>query len=80
LLDALTWHESVVERVIVVDDRPPEGRGLDPSGLAAGAGRPAVQVLRSFGRGPAAARNVGWRAARSDWVVFLDDDVVPGRD
>lgn len=28
-------------------------------------------------RGPAAARNVGWRASEADWVVFLDDDVVP---
>jgi len=29
-------------------------------------------------RGPAHARNVGWRAASADWVVFLDDDVLPG--
>jgi HAD superfamily hydrolase (TIGR01662 family) len=29
------------------------------------------------GRGPAAARNAGWRAAvPSEWVVFLDDDVL----
>ncbi|HEX2096313.1 MAG TPA: HAD-IIIA family hydrolase, partial [Solirubrobacterales bacterium] len=32
------------------------------------------------GRGPAAARNAGWRAAGAEWVVFLDDDVVPGPD
>ncbi len=30
-------------------------------------------------RGPAAARNAGWRAAGdAPWIVFLDDDVVPG--
>jgi hypothetical protein len=29
------------------------------------------------GTGPAAARNVGWRASSAPWVVFVDDDVVP---
>lgn len=32
------------------------------------------------GRGPAATRNEGWRAARADWVAFLDDDVLPEPD
>lgn len=57
--------------VIVVDDRP----GDNPEPLAV---PPRVRVLRSGGRGPAAARNAGWRAATTPWVVFLDDDVVPG--
>lgn len=56
--------------VIVVDDRPEGRQPIAVSGAN-------VQVLRSGGRGPAAARNVGWRAARTPWVVFLDDDVVP---
>jgi len=60
--------------VVVVDDRP-AGPELDvpTPGLD-------VTVLRSWGRGPAAARNVGWRHARTEWVSFLDDDVVPGPD
>jgi HAD superfamily hydrolase (TIGR01662 family) len=37
-------------------------------------------VLRSGGRGPAAARNVGWRAVDTEWVAFLDDDVLPSPD
>lgn len=32
------------------------------------------------GRGPAAARNRGWRRSEAEWVVFLDDDVVPEPD
>ncbi|MFI7537204.1 glycosyltransferase family 2 protein [Streptosporangium sp. NPDC049376] len=58
--------------VVVVDDRPPTAVGELP-----GAGSDRVRVVRSGGRGPAAARNAGWRAAGTPWVVFLDDDVVP---
>lgn len=32
------------------------------------------------GAGPAAARNDGWRKAAYEWVVFLDDDVLPAPD
>lgn len=57
--------------VIIVDDRadarPP---------LQIDVGLP-ITVLRSGGRGPAAARNVGWRVTRARWVCFLDDDVIP---
>jgi glycosyltransferase involved in cell wall biosynthesis len=56
--------------VVVADDRPPGAAPLDLPGH--------VRVVRSGGRGPAAARNAGWRAAGTPWVAFLDDDVVPG--
>jgi HAD superfamily hydrolase (TIGR01662 family) len=72
------------ERVLLVDDRP---EGMRAGLLVSTASKPAridllrrVGVLRSWGRGPAAARNVGWRAAGSAWVAFLDDDVVPPAD
>jgi HAD superfamily hydrolase (TIGR01662 family) len=65
-------------RIIVVDDRrhPTVGLELGPGPGSAPAG--AVEVLTGRARGPAAARNDGWRAADADWVVFLDDDVHPG--
>lgn len=64
----------VPPKVVVVDDRPGPPRDLS---LGDDLG---VRVLRSGGRGPAAARNVGWRAATTRWVCFLDDDVVPDPD
>jgi HAD superfamily hydrolase (TIGR01662 family) len=58
--------------VLLVDDRPGAGAPLDlPERLPAAP----VEVLPGGGHGPAAARNVGWRAASTPWVVFLDDDV-----
>jgi histidinol-phosphate phosphatase family protein len=38
---------------------------------------PGVELLRGRGAGPAAARNLGWRASEAEWIAFLDDDVVP---
>ncbi|HET6531010.1 MAG TPA: glycosyltransferase, partial [Actinoplanes sp.] len=60
--------------LLVVDDRPvPVGSLPIPAGVDA-------KVLTGRAAGPAAARNVGWRAARTEWVAFLDDDVVPDAD
>jgi HAD superfamily hydrolase (TIGR01662 family) len=60
-------------RVALVDDRlTPRRRLALPRELV-----PVTVVLRSWGRGPAAARNVGWHALQCEWVAFLDDDVVP---
>ncbi|HSK26701.1 MAG TPA: HAD-IIIA family hydrolase [Jiangellales bacterium] len=65
------------DEVVVVDDR----RSGEPCLiLPRAAGLPPVRVLRSGGRGPAAARNLGWRCVRAEWVAFLDDDVVPEDD
>jgi histidinol-phosphate phosphatase family protein len=80
LLAALdTAHGLPPRALILVDDRPqPDLAGLRatvPDGLSA-----RVEALASRGRGPAAARNAGWRAARAEWVCFLDDDVVPPPD
>jgi cellulose synthase/poly-beta-1,6-N-acetylglucosamine synthase-like glycosyltransferase len=48
--------------------------------LAAEIGADPVEIIvvdDGAGQGPAATRNRGWRAARGEWVVFVDDDVVP---
>jgi histidinol-phosphate phosphatase family protein len=64
------------ERVLLVDDR--RRRSAPPVAMRhAGPFAGRTYVLPGPGRGPAAARNVGWRAARAPWVAFLDDDVIP---
>ena len=62
-----------LEEIILVDDHSDDPATLDL--LARIGGRKRVQVISNPGRrGPAAARNVGIRAARGDWVAFLDSD------
>ncbi len=73
LLEALRAQTVGSDRfeVIVVDDgsRPP---------VAAEAHELRLRVLRHDSpRGPGAARNTGWRAARAPTVAFVDDDCVP---
>jgi glycosyltransferase involved in cell wall biosynthesis len=73
LLTALATQRMPVGQVVIVDDRRVRrGPLLVPQPL-----HRRTVVLASGGRGPAAARNVGWRATELPWVVFLDDDVVP---
>ena len=62
-------------QVVLADDRPDTPDPLPaviPEPLAG-----LTTVVTLEGRGPAAARNAGWRATDSsaEWVVFLDDDV-----
>src|ERR1700710_541101 len=76
LLDALassSWPRPA--ELIVVDDRP----GGAPLQLQR-PGLPPLRVVRTGGGGPARARNLGWRTAHTEWVAFLDDDVVPDPD
>ena len=58
------------DQVVVVDDA-----SADPRAVAAVAGRYGAELIRhDRRRGPAAARNSGWRATRTGAVAFLDDD------
>ncbi|MFJ6087830.1 glycosyltransferase family 2 protein [Streptomyces sp. NPDC092369] len=69
------------QEIVLVDDRPePEP---DPGALAhplsvLGDLRARTVVIRSGGRGPAAARNMGLNAVIAPWIAFLDDDVQVG--
>lgn len=76
LLDALAASTGPrPAELVLVDDRP-AGEPLRPERP----GLPPVRVVCTGGGGPARARNLGWRSARTGWVAFLDDDVVPDPD
>jgi histidinol-phosphate phosphatase family protein len=67
-------------RIVVVDDRPKDQKEPALSGLKVPARlTDRLILLRSWGRGPAAARNAGWQLGCADceWVAFVDDDVLP---
>jgi glycosyltransferase involved in cell wall biosynthesis len=82
LLDALRAQTLGSERfaVVIVDD----ASGDDTARVLAAAqerGDLALTVLRhETGRGPAAARNAGWRAAQTPVIAFTDDDCRPSPD
>ena len=77
LLEALASGSGPApQRVVVVDDRCDTTEPLLPHGSPV----PGTVVVASAGRGPAAARNAGWRAGSAEWVAFLDDDVLPPPD
>lgn len=64
-VDSLARGE--IEEIIVVDDGSTDGtREL--------AERYPVRVLAGTGEGPGAARNLGWRAARTPYIWFVDAD------
>ena len=76
LLRVLGSGATLIERVVLVDDR----RAARTPLLAAPPPAPLAErlsILRGRAAGPAAARNVGWRAGTAEWVAFLDDDVLP---
>lgn len=69
--------------IIVVDDRPSDENRQVVARWAAHAqdSGPKVTYIPSPGpHGPAAARNLGWRAARGDIIAFTDDDTIASAD
>jgi len=67
--------DGLAVEVIVVDDGSTDG-----SSAILGEYGDRVRLLRQSNQGACAARNEGWRKARSEWIKFLDADdrLLPG--
>jgi glycosyltransferase involved in cell wall biosynthesis len=80
-LDALVAQDLDPElyEIVVVDDGHEDSVATHIAARAARTGNsPWLRYLRpAQGRGPAVARNCGWRAARGEIVAFTDDDTLP---
>jgi histidinol-phosphate phosphatase family protein len=67
------------DEIVLVDDRLRPVTPVLPASVmperASGWTAGMIRVIATGGRGPAAARNAGWRALGSPWIAFLDDDV-----
>ncbi len=74
-LDAFQAQTASVP-VLVVDQSEREDARL----AALARERAWLDVVRDPGRGLSRARNTGWRAARSRWIAFVDDDCRPAPD
>ncbi|MDA8744737.1 glycosyltransferase [Rubripirellula amarantea] len=66
-------EERQLAEIIFVDD----GSTDDTASIAA---EYAITVLTGEGRGPGAARNLGWRHSTTDFVWFIDSDCVAHSD
>ncbi len=71
-LDSVLDQTVAPLEIIVVDDGSTDGT---PDWIESNYGA-RVRLIRQRNGGVAAARNMGWRAARGGWVAFLDHDDV----
>jgi GT2 family glycosyltransferase len=81
-LDALCHQEYPVDRyeIVICDDGPDDATRACVQRIAevqAARGLTARYVPVTRTRGPAGARNAGWRLARAPLIAFTDDDTLP---
>lgn len=72
-LKSLTMIEAPLREILLVDNASPD-RSLE---VARQVARDVRVIELEENMGPSVARNVGFVESRSDWILFLDNDVRP---
>jgi len=72
-LAGLAQQDFPPSEVVIVDDRRTAAAPLSAPASLTRTCR--TRVIAGPARGPAAARNLGWRVSTAPWIVFMDDDV-----
>ncbi len=78
LIESLLIQTRMPEEIVLVDDGSKDGT----AGVIEGYAKRyhLIRLIRNSNQGPAASRNIAWRAARADIVIFTDGDCVPAKD
>jgi len=78
LLESLLTQTRAPDEILLVDD----GSTDQTAWVIECCARhyPQVRLIRNTNQGPAASRNIAWRAAQSDIVIFTDGDCIPDHD
>jgi len=64
------------KEIIIVDDAEPEI--IIPSCYCRY--KLPISVIHCYKTGPAAARNMGWKQAQGEWILFTDSDCIPQKE
>jgi glycosyltransferase involved in cell wall biosynthesis len=78
LLESLLAQTRMPDEIVLVDDGSQDSTAEVIERYAQR--HPVIRFIRNSNQGPATSRNIAWRAARSDVVIFTDGDCVPDPD
>lgn len=78
LIESLLAQTRMPDEIVFVDDGSKDGTAAVIESYAKK--DPRVRLLRNSNQGPAASRNIAWRAAQADIEIFTDGDCVPRKD